>query len=191
MWTESPHSVCAYSNGLPVATRTPGARRSKSSAERTGATPSSARIGLIPSRKGRSNVAAVTVRMPASRILPGHPGRGRAPGPNGGEPGLSRYGMNGLNTSHGTPWREAADMAPQQLASMIVISGLMLPTAASMSATSMAARRTNTSTASRALRSALPVLHSRLCKDSMRGSRLCAAKPDRRHRSTPARSVRT
>jgi len=99
--------------------------------------------------------------------------------------------MKGLKTSQGICLVSAVEIAPQQFASTSTTSGLTLRKAPSMSATSIAARRTNTSIVLLTTRNELPVVQSRLCRDSMRGSTRSAVKPNWRHRSTPAWRVRT
>jgi hypothetical protein len=93
---------------------------------------------------GRSITAETTERTPRSRITPIGPVRGRMPGPTGGSPGDRRNGVNGENTAHGRSPASAADIAPQQLASMISASGRTSAMAAARSP-SNSARRHSTS----------------------------------------------
>lgn len=125
---------------LPPTTSISGARRMNSSIEATSGAPSPARIALSRGRTGRSITRRTTIRTWWSLIAPAIPGHGRMPGPTGGMPLELRNGVNGENTAQGRSPASAADIAPQQLASMISASGRTSSMALWRSSTSTSAR---------------------------------------------------
>ena len=128
MCTRLPQSP-GYANGVPLATKSTGALRKKSSNDRTGRTPRSERIALMARTAGLSSGAFTTERITAARIRPATPGRGRRPSPKGGTPGTRKAGVNGEKQARPIPPASDADSAPQQFTSTSTASGRTSSTA--------------------------------------------------------------